>query len=75
MLTMQALTKKKITVFGGKQVRPNIHIQDMVSVYNHFLKNRDEIESGCYNAGFENISILDIAKKVQLKVDCEINSK
>lgn len=43
----------------------------MVRVYQHFLKN-DEIESGFFNAGFENISILDIAKKVQKKIPSEI---
>ena len=71
MLTYQALKNKKITVFGGNQTRPNIHILDMVNIYKHFLIN-DSIESGCYNAGFENISILDIAKKVQKQVDAEI---
>ena len=64
MLTWQALKNNRMTVFGGNQVRPNIHIADMVNVYNHFLENPD-LESGCYNAGFENISILSIAKKVQ----------
>ena len=43
----------------------------MVRVYQHFIKN-EEIESGFYNAGFENISILDIAKKVQKKIKSEI---
>jgi len=71
MLTFQALTNKKITVFGGNQTRPNININDMVRVYQHFLSNRD-ISSGCYNAGFENISILDIAKAVVSKVPAEI---
>ncbi|MDC3183143.1 SDR family oxidoreductase [Prochlorococcus sp. AH-716-B23] len=71
MLTSQAIKNKKITVFGGNQTRPNIHIQDMANVYRHFLLNTD-IPSGCYNAGFENISILEIAKKVQAKVDAEI---
>ncbi len=71
MLTYQALKNKKITVFGGDQTRPNIHILDMVNVYRHFLKN-DSIESGCYNAGFENISIIDIAKKIQKQLDAEI---
>jgi nucleoside-diphosphate-sugar epimerase len=71
LLTMQALTKKKINVFGGNQTRPNINIHDMVNVYKHFLKNRD-INSGFFNAGFENISILDIAKKVQKKIPSEI---
>ncbi len=63
MLTMQALTKGKINVFGGQQIRPNIHINDMVGVYLHFLEFGTKA-SGVYNAGFENISILDIANKV-----------
>ena len=41
-----------MTVFGGKQVRPNIHINDLVNVYIHFLNNK-KIQSGFYNAGFE----------------------
>ena len=71
MLTFQALKNKKITVFGGNQTRPNINIKDMVRVYQHFLSKRN-ITSGCYNAGFENISILDIAKAVVSKVPAEI---
>jgi nucleoside-diphosphate-sugar epimerase len=71
MLTMQALKNGKMTVFGGDQTRPNIHINDMVGVYRHFLAKPD-LPSGCYNAGFENISILDIAKKVASKVSAEI---
>lgn len=71
MLTMQALKNGKMTVFGGNQTRPNIHINDMVNVYRHFLA-RSEIASGCYNAGFENISILDIANRVAEKVSAEI---
>ena len=70
MLTFQALKNNKITVFGGDQTRPNIHINDMVRVYRHFLNN--SIESGCYNAGFENISILKIAQMVSDKLDSEI---
>lgn len=71
MLAFQALKNKKITVFGGDQTRPNIHIKDMVRVYDHFINN-SMIESGCYNAGFENISILEIAKLVQDKIETEI---
>lgn len=71
MLAFQALKNKKITVFGGEQTRPNIHIKDMVRVYDHFINN-PLIESGCYNAGFENISILEIAKLVQNKIETEI---
>ena len=71
MLTFQALRNKKITVFGGNQTRPNIHIEDMVDVYRHFL-NMKGLESGCYNAGFENITILEIAKMITKKINSEI---
>ena len=70
MLTMQALTKGKITVFGGQQTRPNIHIDDITDVYLHMM-DHPEI-TGIYNAGFENISILDIAKIVTKYVPAEI---
>ena len=71
MLTMQALTKNKITVFGGQQTRPNIHMNDMLGVYLHFLEKANTKE-GIYNAGFENISILDIAKRIKQNIDSEI---
>ena len=71
MLTFQALKNNKITVFGGDQTRPNIHMKDMVRVYQHFVNN-SKIESGCYNAGFENISILQIAEMVKNRLGAEI---
>lgn len=71
MLTLQALKNGVITVFGGEQTRPNIHIQDMIRVYQHFLENPN-LDSGCYNAGFENISILDIAQQVVKKIPADI---
>ncbi len=70
-LTMQALTKKKITVFGGNQIRPNIHINDLVNLYNFFINNPN-IKSGFYNAGFENISIMSIAKLVSKVTNAKI---
>ena len=70
LLTLQALKNKKITIMGGDQTRPNIHINDMIGVYEHFLNN--DVEHGIYNAGFENISILALGKKIQSKIDCEI---
>jgi nucleoside-diphosphate-sugar epimerase len=70
MLTMQALTNGVITVFGGTQVRPNIHIEDITDVYLYFLDHPEY--TGVYNAGFENISILDIAERVATKVPAEI---
>ena len=70
MLTMQALTNGRITVFGGDQIRPNIHIDDITDVYLHLLA-QPEI-TGVFNAGFENISILDIANLVAKHVPTEI---
>jgi nucleoside-diphosphate-sugar epimerase len=72
MLTVQALTRKRITVFGGNQLRPNITLRDMVRVYQHFLA-LGERATGIFNAGFENISILDIARMVTDLVPAEID--
>lgn len=74
MFVMHAFKHRKITVFGGDQIRPNIHIDDMTMVYQHFLEN-PKIPSGCYNAGFENISVLSIAEKVATKFGVEIEIK
>lgn len=71
MLTMQALSHGKITVFGGDQTRPNIHLKDMIRVYLHFLEKGKSL-SGVFNAGFENISILDIAETVTRTIPAEI---
>jgi nucleoside-diphosphate-sugar epimerase len=70
MLTMQALNKGRITVFGGDQTRPNIHIDDITDLYVFLLENPQH--SGIYNAGFENISIMDIARLVTQHVPAEI---
>ena len=71
MLTYQGLKNGKITVFGGEQTRPNIHIQDLANVYRHFLSH-PELASGCYNAGFENIKIREIAERVKAQTGAEI---
>lgn len=70
MLTMQALKNGLITVFGGNQTRPNIHIDDITDLYIFLLEN--PMVTGVYNAGFENISILDIANIVVEKVGAKI---
>lgn len=73
LLTMQALENGKITVLGGDQTRPNIHIDDITDLYIFLLENPQHV--GVYNAGFENISILDIAKMVAEHVGAEIEIK
>lgn len=70
LLTMQALSKGKITVFGGAQIRPNIHIDDITDIYLHLIDHPEV--TGIYNAGFENISILDIARLVAKRLPVEI---
>jgi nucleoside-diphosphate-sugar epimerase len=71
MLTMQALANGRITVFGGEQTRPNIHVEDLVRVYLHFLEMGDRA-TGIYNAGFENLSIMEIAERAAALVPAEI---
>ncbi len=70
MLTMQGIANNKITVFGGQQIRPNIHIDDITDVYLFMLDNPQH--TGVFNAGFENISILDIANRVSDVTGAEI---
>jgi nucleoside-diphosphate-sugar epimerase len=71
MLTMQALVNQRITVFGGDQTRPNIHLQDVIRVYHHFLEKGRTL-TGIYNAGFENITILEIAERVTRHVPAQV---
>lgn len=70
MMTIQALTNNIMTVFGGNQVRPNIHIDDITDLYLFLLEHKNI--TGIYNAGFENLSILQIAELVQKYVKAEI---
>ena len=69
LLTMQALTRGAMTVLGGSQVRPNIHIDDLVDVY---LFAFDRRLGGVYNAGFENLSVLEIAQRIAARVPADI---
>jgi len=70
MLTMQALKNGKITVFGGEQARPNIHIDDITDLYVFLLDNPQV--TGIYNAGFENITVGEIAEIIKEKIDAEV---
>jgi nucleoside-diphosphate-sugar epimerase len=63
ILTNHAINNRKITVFGGSQKRPNLHIQDMVDLYKLLLTVPDEKIAGqTFNAGFQNMSIMEIAQ-------------
>lgn len=66
ILTNHAINKAKITVFGGEQKRPNIHIEDMTDLYPFLLEQPTEkIASEIFNAGYENYKIIDIADMVK----------
>jgi nucleoside-diphosphate-sugar epimerase len=66
LLTFQALYKKKIKILGGNQIRPNIHVLDLCRVFVLFVDKN--CKPGCYNAGFENLKIIDIARKIREKI-------
>ena len=59
-------TKKKITVFGGDQLRPNLNIKDYCSVVNLLINSKSKnIKNQIFNVGYENMSINELAKLVQ----------
>lgn len=73
ILTNHAINNGKITVFGGEQKRPNIHIKDMVACYLHLLDQPDEkIDGETFNVGFDNYTVMDIAKQVRSVVGDDI---
>jgi len=66
ILTNHAVNKGKITVFGGEQKRPNIHIDDMTDLYVKTLEYPDEMIDGkTFNAGYDNMKMKDIAAAVK----------
>ncbi len=72
-LTFGALKNNLITVFGGKQIRPNLTMYDMVNAYKFslkrkFTKNR-KLNKIIFNLGFENLSIKSMAKIIQKKIN------
>ena len=70
MLTMQALATGAVTVLGGDQRRPNIHIDDLVDAYLFAFERR---LSGVYNAGFENLTVLEIAQTIARELPAPID--
>ena len=74
ILTNHAVNNRKITVFGGSQMRPNIHINDMVDVYLHLLDLPSKrIDGGVYNAGYENLPVMQIAEVVRDTLGTDID--
>ena len=76
ILTNFAINKGFIKVFGGDQLRPNIHIDDMVDAYVLLLEAEDaKVDGKIFNAGYENHSINDIARMVKNIVGKDVEIK
>lgn len=66
ILTNHAINKGEITVFGGGQKRPNLHIEDMTDLYLLLLEvPAERIHKRIYNAGYQNLKVLEIAETVK----------
>lgn len=74
ILTNLAYNEKKIKIFGGKQLRPNINIFDMCNAYVHILKQPSNIINGeVFNVGFENYSVEELAHIVKLCMPFDVD--
>lgn len=66
ILTHHAVSQREIKVFGGEQMRPNIHIQDMVALYVQSLAwSETAIDGRTYNVGYQNRKVREIAEIVK----------
>lgn len=76
ILTNHAVTNNKITVFGGSQLRPNLHVQDYCDAVELLLTAPTEkIQKETFNIGYQNMSIMDIALLVKKVVEAEFPEK
>ena len=65
ILTAHAVEKGVITVFGGEQYRPNVHIEDITDLYVRLLQApADQVAGRTWNAGWENHTVAEIAQQV-----------
>jgi len=69
ILTNHAVNNNQIKVFGGSQLRPNIHIEDVTDMYVKSLEWADEaIDGNIFNAGYDNQTVTEIAESVRRQV-------
>jgi nucleoside-diphosphate-sugar epimerase len=72
ILTNHAINNNKITVFGGSQLRPNLHVQDYVDVVELLMTAPDDrIADEIFNVGTQNLSLMEIAHLVKRVVEAE----
>ena len=73
ILTNHAVNNGRITVFGGSQMRPNLHMQDMIDLYCLLLEVPDEKIAGqVFNAGYQNYTVADTATVIRAVVREEL---
>ena len=73
ILTNHAVHNRAIKVFGGQQMRPNIHIEDMTDLYVQALAwPAAKVDGAIYNAGYENCRVLEIADTVRAVVGADV---
>ena len=73
ILTNHAINAGKITVFGGSQLRPNLHIQDYCDAVQLFLTApADKVQNETFNVGYQNLSLMEIAELVRRVVGEEM---
>ncbi|HEY0723376.1 MAG TPA: SDR family oxidoreductase [Pyrinomonadaceae bacterium] len=76
ILTNHAVTNNKITVFGGSQLRPNLHVQDYADLCKLLLvAPTEKIANQIFNCGYQNMSIMEIAHMVKKVVEQEFPQK
>lgn len=73
IMTMLAVMKREITVFGGKQRRPNLHIKDMTDCYRLMLSApKEKIQGQTFNVGRQNLAVSEIAEIIANVVEVEM---
>ena len=73
ILTNLGVNTGQITVFGGKQLRPNIHINDMIDAYLNVLEQEEKkVNSKIYNVGYENQPVIELANLVKKNIEKKV---
>lgn len=76
ILTSHAVNLGKVTVFGGRQMRPNIHVEDITDLYIQLLSApAEKINGEAFNAGYENHTVEELAYIVKRVVEAEMPEK
>lgn len=76
IFTNLAFHKNEITIFGGEQLRPNVHIDDMCAAYLHLVNCKNELINGeVFNVGIDNLSVNQIAELVKKNIPKKVELK